>query len=101
MCLSVAPEVATKGLVGAVPNRELTLDCEARGYPKVMVEWMRFGNVVRSNGAWSVRETEISVIRKVKTLKIFKAEASDMGAYTCRASNSIGTAERQVQLYRE
>lgn len=96
-----APEVTTKGLIGAAPFKELTLECEARGYPKVMVEWMRFDHVVRSNGAWSVTETEISVIRKVKTLKIFKAEASDMGKYVCQATNSIGRAERQVQLYRE
>ena len=41
---SVPPVVKTKALVGAVEDRSVTLYCEATGYPKAMVEWMRYGN---------------------------------------------------------
>ena len=54
-----------------------------------------------SNGAWTVNETELSIFSKVKTLKIHKADPTNMGIFVCRASNSIGNAEREVQLYRK
>ena len=54
-----------------------------------------------SNGAWTVNETEMSIFSKIKTLKIHKADPTNMGIFVCRASNSIGNAEREVQLYRK
>ncbi len=56
---------------------------------------------MRSNGAWKVNESEVFIYRKVKTLQILKADEQQMGKYSCRAANSIGVAERHVQVYRE
>ena len=58
-------------------------------------------SVVRSNGAWKVNETEVSIFSKRKTLQIHKATQANMGKYICRASNSIGAVDAQVQLYRK
>ena len=91
----VAPEVSTKAaLIGVVENGPVNLVCTANAYPKAMVEWMRYGSylkyyrnysmiiffcliyifykdsVVRSNGAWKVNETEVSIFSKRKTLQI-------------------------------
>ena len=41
----VAPIVTAKAVVGAVEGRSVILKCEARGYPKAMVEWMRYGKL--------------------------------------------------------
>ena len=122
---TVEPEVMAKGVVGAVEGKSVTLICNVRAYPKAMVEWMRYGMCqsvpmpirtiyqylncsfisdapVRSKyGAWKVNETELSIFSKSKILKIFKADRQQMGNYICKASNSIGAAETQVQLYRK
>ena len=64
--------------------------------------WLLFlGNIVTSNGAWKVNETEHSIFSTTKILLIRKAEPRLMGKYICRASNSIGEAEARVQVYRE
>ena len=62
---------------------------------------MFIDTIMGSNGAWTVNETELSIFSKVKTLKIHKADPTNMGIFVCRASNSIGNAEREVQLYRK
>ena len=73
----------------------------------ILIEvWRKFitifsGNIVRSNGAWNVSETEMSIFSKVKSLQIGRADREHMGKYSCRAANSIGVAETQVQVYRE
>jgi hypothetical protein len=57
--------------------------------------------VVMSSGALEVNETELSIFGKMKTLKIHQADETNMGKYRCRASNSMGTVDTQVQLYRK
>ena len=54
---------------------------------------------MRSNGAWKVNETEVNIFSKRKTLLIHRAKKSNMGKYVCRAANSIGAVNAQVQLY--
>ena len=97
----VAPEVFTKGVIGAAEGGPLSLACNAKAYPTAMVEWMYDDNIVTTNGAWKVNETEHSIFSTTKTLLIRKAEPRLMGKYICRASNSIGAAEARVQVYRE
>jgi len=94
-----APTVSAQAVIGAVEDRPVVLSCEAKAYPKAMVEWMRYGSIVRSNGAWTVKEKELSIFGKKKTLRIHKADQTKNGTYVCRASNSIGSVERKVQLY--
>ena len=55
---------------------------------------------MRSNGAWTVNEAELSDVGKMKTLRINKADHTKSGTYVCRASNSIGNAETRVKLHR-
>ena len=98
---TVAPEVFTKGVIGAAEGGPVRLECEAKAYPTAMVEWMRNGNIVTTNGAWKVNETDKSIFETSKILIIRRAEPRLMGKYACRASNSIGVAEAGVQVYRE
>lgn len=94
-----APEVFTKGVIGAAEGGVVILKCDAKAYPTAMVEWMHDGNIVTSNGAWKVNETVRSIFETTKILLIRKAESRVMGQYICRASNSIGMAEARVQVY--
>ena len=57
--------------------------------------------IVEKDGAWTVKEKELSIFGKKKTLRIHKADQTKNGTYVCRASNSIGSVERKVQLYRK
>ena len=53
--ISVAPQVSTKAaLVGAVENRPFMIVCEAKAYPKAMVEWMRSGKSCKSSEFFSL-----------------------------------------------
>ena len=41
----VAPTVSAQAVIGAVEDRPVVLSCEAKAYPKAMVEWMRYGKI--------------------------------------------------------
>ena len=41
----VAPTVSAQAVIGAVEDRPVVLSCEAKAYPKAMVEWMRYGMI--------------------------------------------------------
>ena len=43
----VAPTVSAQAVIGAVEDRPVVLSCEAKAYPKAMVEWMRYGKIWR------------------------------------------------------
>ena len=40
----VAPEVFTKGVIGAAEGGVVILKCDAKAYPTAMVEWMHDGS---------------------------------------------------------
>ena len=39
----VAPKLSAREVIGVVEGRPIILACEAKAYPKAMVEWMRHG----------------------------------------------------------
>jgi len=56
-------------------------------------------NVLQSNDKYDISETLTSHYRVALTMKILNFSESDVGAYTCTASNVMGRANGTIRLY--
>ncbi|XP_037653920.1 hemicentin-2 [Choloepus didactylus] len=65
--------------------------CEARGVPAPDIIWFK-------DGAPLPRSTEAVYTRGGRQLQLGKAQGSDAGVYTCKASNPVGAAEKATRL---
>ncbi|XP_030391159.1 hemicentin-2 isoform X3 [Gopherus evgoodei] len=72
-------------------NRPVGLQCEARGSPAPSITWFKDKQPIVS----SARATYAEGGRR---LQLSRAQLSDAGLYTCRASNVAGVAEKAVRL---
>ena len=82
-----APHISHPLRANASYNEGSAVDliCTATGTPDPDVEWIRDGQV-KSSGP------------KTAQLKFSNISKSDAGMYTCKASNSIGSEEKQLKL---
>jgi hypothetical protein len=69
-----------------------------RSYQQPLYDSMR-QNVIQGNERVSIIEEMKSLHRIVSRLKILNFEESDVGIYTCVASNVMGRANNTIQLY--
>ncbi|KAM6170210.1 hemicentin-2 [Rhynchocyon petersi] len=65
--------------------------CEARGVPTPDITWFKDGNPLPNT-------TKAVYTRGGRQLQMGKAQGSDAGVYTCKASNTMGTAEKATRL---
>ena len=64
-------------------GENITLHCNATGYPPPTLSWTKDGSDISNN-------SRISFSADKKQLAITKASRVDSGAYRCVASNSLG-----------
>lgn len=65
--------------------------CEARGVPAPDITWFK-------DGALLPPSTGVVHTRGGRQLQLERAQGSDAGVYTCRASNPVGAAEKATRL---
>nr|XP_048286978.1 hemicentin-1 isoform X1 [Myodes glareolus] len=94
--LQVPPSIAGAEVpseVSVLLGENVELVCNADGIPTPHLQWLRDGKPI-VNG-----ETErISVTAEGSTLNIYRALTSDMGKYTCVATNPAGEEDRIFNL---
>ncbi|XP_060608426.1 hemicentin-1-like [Ruditapes philippinarum] len=78
-----------------VPGGTVIIQCNADGDPRLTVEWYKDGNQITGSGHVFILPGGNSG----KILMINQASNADQGEYTCKASNSLGTASATSYVY--
>uniref|UniRef100_A0A8D0V8T8 Hemicentin-1 n=1 Tax=Sus scrofa TaxID=9823 RepID=A0A8D0V8T8_PIG len=96
LSIQVPPNVAGADMpseVSVLLGENVELICNANGIPTPLIQWLRDGKPITN------RETErIWVTADGSTLNIYGALPSDMGKYTCVATNPAGEEDRIFNL---
>uniref|UniRef100_A0A2K6K1Q6 Hemicentin-2 n=1 Tax=Rhinopithecus bieti TaxID=61621 RepID=A0A2K6K1Q6_RHIBE len=79
------------GEVAVMEGHLVQLLCEARGVPTPNITWFKDGALLPSS-------TEVVYTRGGRQLQLGRAQSSDAGVYTCKASNAVGAAEKATRL---
>ncbi|XP_035116299.2 hemicentin-2 isoform X2 [Callithrix jacchus] len=79
------------GEVAVMEGHLVQLLCEARGVPTPNITWFK-------DGALLPPSTEAIYTRGGRQLQLEKAQSSDAGVYTCKASNAVGATEKATRL---
>lgn len=69
------------------------LKCQVAGTPEIKVSWYKADGKVRSSPT-----CRLEYSKGVACLKLSKATKSDIGEYTCKAENRIGSASSTCRL---
>ena len=69
------------------------LKCQVGGTPEIKVSWFKADGKVRSTAT-----CKIEYSKGTACLKLSKATKSDIGEYTCKAENTIGSASSSCRL---
>ncbi len=69
------------------------LKCQIGGTPEIKVSWFKADGKVRSSPTCKMEFT-----KGTACLKLAKVAKSDIGEYTCKAENSIGSASSSCLL---
>lgn len=69
------------------------LKCQVGGTPEIKVSWFKADGKVRSSPTCRLEYT-----KGVACLKLSKATKADIGEYTCKAENRIGSASSTCRL---
>ncbi|KAM4696629.1 hemicentin-2 [Rhinophrynus dorsalis] len=77
--------------VASLLHGAVELKCEARGSPLPSITWFKDKRPIVSSAWASYRDSG-------RSLQLSRVQLSDAGAYTCRANNHAGTAEKSYRL---
>ncbi|XP_053523819.1 hemicentin-2 [Artibeus jamaicensis] len=77
--------------VAAIEGHPVRFLCEARGVPAPDIAWFK-------DGAPLPPSPEVAYTRGGRQLQLGRAQGSDSGVYTCKASNAVGVAEKATRL---
>lgn len=77
--------------VAVVEGHPVRFLCEARGVPTPDITWLKDGDPLLPNA-------EAVYTRGGRQLQLEKAQGSDAGIYTCKASNPVGVVEKATRL---
>uniref|UniRef100_A0A3B3UXA9 Ig-like domain-containing protein n=1 Tax=Poecilia latipinna TaxID=48699 RepID=A0A3B3UXA9_9TELE len=69
------------------------LKCQVAGTPEIKVSWFKADGKVRSSSS-----CKLEYSKGVASLKLSKATKADIGEYTCKAENKIGSASSTCRL---
>ncbi|KAG8517174.1 Hemicentin-1 [Galemys pyrenaicus] len=99
LSIQVPPSIAGAEIpseVSVLLGENVELVCNAIGIPPPLLQWLRDGKPITNNEAERIRVTVNG-----STLNIYGALPSDMGKYTCVATNAAGEEDRifNVNVY--
>lgn len=88
-----------KERIGEVIQSDVELQCYIQASPRAEIEWMKDGNLVYNNIYTRIlfNYTEDDSVNT--TLKMMKIEKRQFGKYSCKASNSLGSNVKTINLY--
>ena len=93
-CLAVAPEILSDIVDSTDEGRDLaTFTCQATGEPVPTISWY-FNDVminVSDTSKYMIMSTPINTTTTENTLTVYNVTSSDVGTYTCNATNTIGS----------
>ena len=70
-------------------GESVSFSCQATGEPVPTISWY-FNNTVLANGAkYSISATSVNTTTISSTLTIMSVDSSDVGTYTCNATNVL------------
>ena len=70
--------------------KQLAFTCQATGEPVPTISW--YFNILLPNGAkHTISETSVNTTTINSTLTIMSVESSDVGTYTCNATNVVSS----------
>ena len=90
--LSVSPIISPQ-VVDQTRNegQSASFTCQATGQPVPTISWY-FNGILLGNGAkYTISETSVNTTTISSTLTIMSAQSSDVGTYTCNATNVVST----------
>ena len=92
--LVVAPEILSNIVDSTDDGRDLaTFTCQATGEPVPTISWY-FNDVminVSDTSKYMIMSTLINTTATENTLTVYNVTSSDVGTYTCNATNTIGS----------
>lgn len=71
----------------------MCLKCKVAGTPEIKVSWFKADGKVRSSP-----NCKLEYSKGVACLKLSKASKADIGEYTCKAENKIGSTSSTCRL---
>ncbi|XP_040264776.1 hemicentin-1 isoform X1 [Bufo bufo] len=92
LTIQVPPSITGSGManeINALPAEDIQLLCEASGIPRPVIYWLKDGERINSD-----LRPEIVKTPNGEVLSIVNTQTSDMGKYTCVATNSVGEDDR-------
>ena len=89
----VAPTISPE-VLDQIQNEGYTdfFTCQATGEPIPTISWYFGGDVLVNGGRLTISETEVNTTTINSRLIISNVESSDVGTYTCTATNVISSA---------
>ncbi|KAK9507161.1 hypothetical protein O3M35_007073 [Rhynocoris fuscipes] len=86
-------------LLGSPVGSDVTMTCVVEAYPNTINYWLKNRGQMLLNGAKHSVEEMRENYRVVLKLTVKKFSLSDLGTYTCVATNGLGKSEGAVRLY--
>ena len=93
-CFAVIPSIVNSINIEISDQTEnVTFLCEAVGEPVPDISWYFNGvmiNVSDNNSKYMIMSRSLNITTTENTLTVYNVTSSDVGTYTCNASNIIG-----------
>ncbi|XP_073439014.1 hemicentin-1 [Dendrobates tinctorius] len=92
LTIQVPPSITGSGManeINALPSEDIQLVCDAKGIPEPVIYWLKDGKRINS-------DHRLRIIKSLngEVLTITSAQTTDMGKYTCIATNAVGEDDR-------
>ena len=65
--------------------------CQATGEPVPIISWYFYGTLLADGATHTISETLVDTTTINSTLTIMSVESSDVGTYTCNATNVVSS----------
>ncbi|EEZ99076.2 lachesin isoform X1 [Tribolium castaneum] len=100
LSVNFAPKVQVqKALVGAPLYSNVKLKCDVEAFPNSNNYWVKEQDEVLLNGFKYTTQEKRSGYKVIMVLTIHNVNKSDIGTYTCVASNTMGKSDASVRIY--
>ena len=92
MFLLVAPTISPEVMDQVQDEGDTaSFTCQATGEPVPTISWYFNGALLADGATHTISETSVNTSIINSTLKIMSVESSDVGTYTCNATNVVSS----------
>ena len=85
---TISPEVMDEA---QTEGRMASFTCQATGEPVPTISWYFNGALLADGATHTISETSVNTTTINSTLTIMSVESSDVGTYTCNATNVVSS----------